>query len=312
VPFRRLFPKKSPAARDLWIGPAPAELRPEGLASVLGAGSVATPAFERRAAAQGIDLSRLFVATERGRIRAAALLIPHPGRTGLLLASAPADERHAAVAAETCASLLRAAHGSGIRLAQALSSPGDALRNAVWSGSGMRHLATLDYMERPRNLPWQERALPEGIELAAWDPADRGCLERLLPRTYVETLDCPGLAQLRDPADILDGHLAVGSHDPRLWTIASHRGEPVAALLLSPSPESGAVEIVYLGIVPAMRGRGLGGALLSRGLALARGCAEPSVALAVDARNSPAVALYARAGFRTVRRREAFVAPLPA
>jgi len=37
---------------------------------------------------------------------------------------------------------------------------------------------------------------------------------------------------------------------------------------------------------------------------------ERTVALAVDARNTPAVALYARAGFRTVRRREAFVAPV--
>ena len=279
---------------------------------MLGAGSVATPAFERRAEAQGIDLSRLFVATERGRIRAAALLIPHPGRTGLLLSSAPADERQAALATETCANLLRAADGSGIRLVQALSSPGDSLRSSVWTGSGMRHLASLDYMERPRALAWEPRALPPGIELAAWDPADRNCLERLLPRTYVETLDCPGLAQLRDPVDILDGHLAVGNHDPRLWTVASHRGEPVAALLLSPSPESGAVEIVYLGIVPDMRGRGLGGALLSHGLSLAGRCSEPSVALAVDARNSPAVALYARAGFRTVRRREAFVASLRA
>jgi ribosomal protein S18 acetylase RimI-like enzyme len=39
---------------------------------------------------------------------------------------------------------------------------------------------------------------------------------------------------------------------------------------------------------------------------------ERMMALAVDARNTPATALYARTGFRTLRRREAFVAHLDA
>jgi ribosomal protein S18 acetylase RimI-like enzyme len=39
---------------------------------------------------------------------------------------------------------------------------------------------------------------------------------------------------------------------------------------------------------------------------------EPNIALAVDARNSPALALYEHAGFCALRRREAFVAhPAP-
>lgn len=294
------------------VGPAPDRLRPQGLAEVLGRGVVGTPNFERRAAAQGLDLSRLWLATDGDAIRAAALLIPHPGRTGLLLASAPDDARHAQLVGSTCAGLLRAAAGSGIRLVQALSSPGETLRTEAWTNAGLRHLASLDYMERPRELAPQPRPWPDGVTLGSWNPADRGLLERLLPQTYEETLDCPGLASMREPADILDGHLAVGDHDPGLWTIAWHAGNPVAALLMSPAPESDSVEVVYLGMVPSMRGRGLGGALLAHGLAAVHPRRERTVALAVDARNTPAVALYARAGFRTVRRREAFVAAVRA
>lgn len=312
MPFRRLFKRQGPAAAAPQIGPAPDHLRAPGLAEVLGRGVVGTPNFERRAAAQGLDLSRLWLARDGDEIRAAALLIPHPGRTGLLLASPPADDRQALLVGRACAALLASVAGSGIRLVQALSSPGEALRTSAWSAAGLRHLASLDYMERPRELAAAQRPLPEGITLAPWDPAERRVLECLLPRTYEETLDCPGLASMRDPADILDGHLAVGEHDPGLWTIARLAGEPVAALLLSPAPESDSVEVVYLGMVPSMRGRGLGGALLSHGLAAVHARRERTVALAVDARNTPAVALYARAGFRTVRRREAFVASIRA
>ena len=47
------------------------------------------------------------------------------------------------------------------------------------------------------------------------------------------------------------------------------------------------------------------------GLGLVQRRPERVMALAVDQRNTPAVALYARLGFRTVRRREAFVAQPP-
>ena len=124
----------------------------------------------------------------------------------------------------------------------------------------------------------------------------------------METLDCPGLAEMRTPADILDGHLAAGEHDAALWTIASLDGRAVGALLMSPSAATDSVEVVYLGLVPAVRGRGLGRAMLAHGMLLAAGRPERTLALAVDARNTPAVALYARTGFRTARRREAFVA----
>jgi ribosomal protein S18 acetylase RimI-like enzyme len=313
VPFRRLFGRAEPRPEDLQIGRVPPERRAAALASVLGTGAVASPGFERRAEDHGIDLNLLWEAVRGDRLEAAALLVPHPGRSGLLLASLPRDPAHGSVVAETARHLLvHASSTSRMRLAQALSSPAETLRSRAWVDAGLRHLASLDYMERPLAAPWPaSRPLPDGVRLGPWDPTDRGPLERLLLATYEETLDCPGLAQMREPSDILDGHLAAGEHDPALWTIAWHRGIPVAALLLAPSAATESVEVVYLGIVPSFRGRGLGSALLSHGAGLVRTRRERTFALAVDARNTPAVALYARAGFRTVRRREAFVAPIP-
>ena len=177
----------------------------------------------------------------------------------------------------------------------------------------MRHLATLEYMERPihgsevRSIP-----VPAPFRLAPWNSNDRSMLEALLTQTYQDTLDCPGLAELRTPTDIVDGHLAAGEHHASLWTIAFENERPVGALLLAPSPSTDSTEVIYLGLVPEARGRGLGSALLAHGMTLAAQRPEPNIALAVDARNSPALALYTHAGFCALRRREAFVAhPAP-
>lgn len=312
VAFRGLFGRGPAPVPDLRFGRAGSEHRSQALASVLGAGAVASPGFERRAQEQGIDLSLVWSASLDGRVDAGALLVPHPGRSGLLMATQPRDHAHAQVVGRLVRTVLEESRGlPSVRLVQALSAPSETLRSHAWGLGGMLHLASLDYMERPSMAPGSAvRATPAGIELLPWDPAQRELLQRLLVETYVETLDCPGLAQMRDPADILDGHLAAGEHDPSLWTIAWHGGRPVAALLLSPSQATESLEVVYLGIVPDQRAKGLGRALMSHAIALGQGRTERMLGLAVDARNAPAVALYARCGFRTVRRREAFVATL--
>jgi ribosomal protein S18 acetylase RimI-like enzyme len=61
--------------------------------------------------------------------------------------------------------------------------------------------------------------------------------------------------------------------------------------------------VIYLGLTPAARGRGLGRAVLRRALELAR-ANTPRLELAVDLRNTPAVQLYRATGF-TVRDRRA-------
>lgn len=309
MPFGRLFGRQDPDGEPRF-GPAPADGRPAALASILGGPVAGAPSIERRAAAQGIDLSFVWTAVAEGRTVASGLIVPHPGRTALLMTSAPRDRAHAEqVGGLVHAMLAECGRHPEIQLVQALASPGEALRAAAFVSGGMRHLATLEYMERPRGaIEGTSCTQPAGHRFEPWAPTERSMLRDLLQRTYVDTLDCPGLSEMRDPGDILEGHRAAGDHDPSLWTIAWRGDRPCGALLLAPSPATACVEVVYLGLAPEARGHGLGTALLAHGLALVANRPEPTVSLAVDSRNAPAIALYSRAGFRAIRRREAFVA----
>lgn len=241
-------------------------------------------------------------------------MIPHPGRTALLVAGTPRDREHADVLAAVVRHALgdRAMH-AGIELVQSLTEPGHRDAAHVMEAGGLRHLATLEYLERP--APVGDRravALPPGCSVAIWDPRERALMEDLLARTSEDSLDCPGLSAMRDPADVLEGHLAASSHDASAWHVAWRHGAPVGVALLSVHSDARNVELVYLGLVPGARGSGLGTALLDLALRDAAMRRHAPVSLAVDVRNSPATRMYARAGFVPVRRREAWVASLRA
>ena len=95
--------------------------------------------------------------------------------------------------------------------------------------------------------------------------------------------------------------------DPSLWFLAES-GDEVAGVAIAQLHDSGDPEhgwIGILGVLPAYRRRGLGGALLRHVFAefARRGCTR--VSLGVDAENTTgAVALYERAGMRQVRRND--------
>ena len=60
------------------------------------------------------------------------------------------------------------------------------------------------------------------------------------------------------------------------------------------------VELVYMGLVPESRGRGLGRRVLEAAIDQARRCGASQMILAVDRNNVPARTLYGRAGFSWV------------
>jgi len=128
--------------------------------------------------------------------------------------------------------------------------------------------------------------------------------------SYEQTLDCPGLYGLRRTADILAGHQATGRFDPLLWTLLRVEDQPAGAILLNPFPDHKTVELVYIGLAPAARGRGLGAQLLRHGLGLLTGRRERTVTLAVDQRNTPALALYQAERFEAVVHRWALIRSL--
>lgn len=308
MPIPRLFGRSSQPP-ELTCRRARPEDRAAALAFALG-GTVARAAdMERRAQREGLDLERAWVCCRGLAFVGSAVMIPHPGRTALLVAGTPRDRGHADDIAAVIRHALhdRAAH-AGIALVQSLTEPGHRDAAHAMDAGGLRHLATLEYLERP--APEVDRrpvGLPAGCRVGTWDPRDRALMADLLARTSEDSLDCPGLAAMRDPADVLEGHLAASSHDSSAWHVAWRDGVPVGVALLSVHSDARNVELIYLGLVPGARGVGVGTALLDLALRDAAMRRNAPVSLAVDVRNVPAARMYARAGFVAVRRREAWV-----
>jgi mycothiol synthase len=88
--------------------------------------------------------------------------------------------------------------------------------------------------------------------------------------------------------------------------VTSH-GRPVAVMLLNLVPQRRSAELVYLGIAPAWRGKGLGRRLLQHGLSVTHRHGASSLSLAVDDQNAPAVRLYESLRFSPHARKRAMI-----
>jgi ribosomal protein S18 acetylase RimI-like enzyme len=245
-------------------------------------------------------------------IEATVLASPSAGRTAMLFASSPHDSEEARLIGEVIRRTCDALDPEDVILAQALVEPSDKLEQEAFVHGGLQRLATLTYMERamPRRNTIQAPEFPKGISLARYRPEDRGLLEKLLFATYEETLDCPGLAGLRTPSDVVDGHMHSGIFRPQWWVIAHREEQPVGVALFNGSAGASSIELVYLGIISNERGAGLGPALLQHGLRLVSGARERNIVLAVDEENEPALNMYEKAGFHRTIRRTALVRSL--
>lgn len=285
------------------------------LVARLGGGRPADAArrFLDAAEAHGIDLSNFWGAmTPGGVVLHAALVVigaPRTGRTAMVFTSpVVGTSEQAELAAVLDRACLRL---PGVKLVQALLEPHERGQADAFRAAGFRDVGELAYMQRP----WQPIAAgapawPSGVSVEGWRPGDDGALVQALERSYADTLDCPELCGLREASDVLDSHRATGSFDPSLWWMVRLEGRPAGALLLNPCPAQDHTELVYLGICPELRGRGLGGRMLDMGLAALTGRAHRTVTLAVDTRNEPARSVYGRRGFVEFARRFALVRPV--
>lgn len=260
----------------------------------------------------GIDLRQMWASVEResGPVRQVCLAVAGAGRAAMLFTSTPRtvpEESELAVVLErACAEL------DGALLAQTLLEPREHAAREAFVRAGFTSVGELAYLRRPRVLASErsdpsEPVWPRGVTTAPYRPGSDGAFIEALDRSYEATLDCPELCGLRDTRDVLDSHRATGRFDPNLWRLVLLDGVAHGALLLNPNPDQGSIELVYLGVSPALRGTGLGSALLEWGVALVRGRPEPFMTCAVDRRNEPALRLYRRLGFAEFAVRQALV-----
>lgn len=288
------------------------------------------------ASAGRIDLSLLFACLGPGEhgprsVRQVALGVPGSGRTAAVFLSEPpvsgdpdgpeTGTIERAACAEGLAQHLAATQPGVVRLLQSLPEPQDLWNINALRVAGFVNVGQLVYLRRSLGRSYTPRgyepALPGGITLRPLSvipgtlDEHRPMLVGMLEETYIETLDCPALCGLRETGDILDSHLAVGQFDPSMWFLVMDGSRPAGCVLLSEVPDQRAYELVYFGLAPRIRGRGLGGRLLE--IATRRVAARGGEALlcAVDRDNAPAVHLYERAGFKPFGERSALVRAVP-
>ncbi|MDI9404291.1 MAG: GNAT family N-acetyltransferase [Limnohabitans sp.] len=320
-------PSPSPhGSDDARVERVRSERLPEAIGALLGAGPAACERFVRQAAHARVRLDFGWAIVDAtGRYRMAVFAIPSPGRAVMLLATHPRD----AIEAERLGKAIdQAAVGSReiADIAQALLDPAHAYDPSAFQAGGLVAIATLDYLERslpragvlPKPAPlegWaiESAASPEALgydDPSRLPPATVAEIVRVLESSYIATQDCPGLAGLRKTEDVLVGHFGTGAR-PRFWLLARDLHDPQrharGVALVHVSHDGATAELVYLGLAPEARGKGLARAMLLHGLSLASAARCTSMQLAVDAKNHAARKLYDALGFRKTSARLALV-----
>jgi len=253
----------------------------------------------------------LLAARENDVVVAAQLAQSLPGRAAVAWPTQFAlgdDARRAQLATLLFARLWPELSAAGADLAQVLVAPRDANAEKLLPLGGLSHAADLLYLAAEVHSVNASYVLP--FELETFTPEAESRLVQLVERTYVGTLDCPQIDGLRKTADVVEGYKSVGEFHPELWQIARHGGADVGCLLLNLHPDVNHAEIVYLGLVAEVRGRGWGLLLARRAEQLARKRRCDRVVLAVDAANEPAIRLYSAAGFLQFDRRAIWIRSL--
>lgn len=266
--------------------------------------------FLNDAGAFGIDTRGLWASPDPGhpdRARHAYLGVPGAGRTLTIFVSPLHRESDAPELAALIDEATRV-EGQG-RLSQVLLEPGDALIRSAFIQAGFREIAELAYLNRPRPGPEFDGEVEwgQGVVVRRWRLGDDEVVAQTLERTYEGTLDCPDLCGMRDPMDVVASHRATGVFDPNLWWLIEADGRCEGVMLFNPCPAQSMVELVYLGLSPALRGRGLARRLMRFALSKLADRNEREVSCAVDLRNTPAMRLYASLGFKETSRRRALV-----
>ncbi|HSH93746.1 MAG TPA: GNAT family N-acetyltransferase, partial [Roseimicrobium sp.] len=206
---------------------------------------------------------------------------------------------------ETCAAFAR----RDIHLAQVLLEPGNYPARKLFNNCGFSDLAELLYLQATvRNVP--NPSMPVGLTWETYSPAMHAKFVQTIQTSYEDSLDCPALTGLRSMEDVIASHKASGDFDPEHWFLLCDKGTPVAALLLAKAPRTDAMELVYLGLTPPARGRGLGALVLRKALRVTQDLDVSRLSLAVDAANVPALKLYYRHGLERVGSKQALIRDL--
>ncbi|HSQ57328.1 MAG TPA: GNAT family N-acetyltransferase [Gemmata sp.] len=236
----------------------------------------------------------VFVARDlAGAIRGAMLVQSLPGALGIALPPRAETAEMADALVLTACDWLR---NRGVKVCQAFGSDDELPEMAALERNGFRRVTRLVTLQR--DLEGEEAGQAQVQTRLSFrnelPPLSRE-LTAVLLATYEGSLDCPELNGRRT-ADELAASFADQPAETA-WYLAADGGDSIGAVILTAQPNSGAMELSYLGVVPAFRGRGVGGHLLEFALSEAHRRRSRAVTASVDVRNTIALRLYGRNGF---------------
>ena len=219
-------------------------------------------------AQRGINLADIWVCQSDGRVLWAALPVVNPGRTVLYFGtSALLMGPNMAAMDLGIEAICRHYETKDVQLAQVLLEPEDEVTIAAYGQHRFERMAELHYLQRSVRRTPRPAGLPGEFRIENYSNQTHDAFAAGIITSYELSLDCPPLNGMRKVEDIVAGHKAAGVFDPNDWFVVLHGNQPIAVLLLSMTHQLDGMELVYLGLSPAARGKGLGNYLMQ----LARG-----------------------------------------
>ena len=236
------------------------------------------------------DPAGLILARRRGTPVGAIAAQLLPGSTGVVLPPFGPD-------AAIRGALVRAAreyfHRFGTVLAHCLLGIEETQHATPLLAGGFRYVTQIQHrLRQVPIMPDTTRGGTGGLNFIPFADSLESDFARVLERTYVGTLDLPETTVDRPASQQLAGYRRDQPDPPHWWLAEGPGADPIGVVMLSESELPRAWEIAYLGLVPEVRGRGFGRALILHAISAVNRAGISDLGLSVDMRNSPAIRLY--------------------
>jgi ribosomal protein S18 acetylase RimI-like enzyme len=293
------------------IGPPPSALKQAALDRAL----EALPPKERAAARDDLlagvargerSLDGLLAAWQGHDVAGAVWSERHAGHAAGIWPPQVADEAPERLADVLLARALAELASENVTMVQCLALTDAGLDAQRLQRAGFEHPCDLLYLVSQKGH-FPSSPVATNLTLVPVERANIDHLARLVESTYEGTLDCPALDRRRDCRDVVEGYRATSREDLSYWFVVRSGDDEVGCLLLARDEHEQSWELVYMGIVPSVRGRGWGIQLVRQAQWLVGQRGGERLVLAVDAANEPALKIYAAAGFLAWDRRSVFL-----
>lgn len=261
--------------------------------------------FMNVAETQNLDVSRAWLVLRDNRASLACMLLPSPGRCGTAMLSPIIPSRDRPAMVQALRALLDDARLAELCIVQVILERDSSLE-ATLTDAAFQPLARLTYMEYDVGSAAPGQSPPD-VTWLLYSQDTHAQFAAVIEASYEGSRDCPRLTGVRGIEEIIEAHKAAGLFQPKTWLLLLEGGQPAGVLLLNATPYRSAMEVVYMGIVPKWRGRGLGRTLIDRAVAEAQYRDIETLMLAVDDANTPARRIYESIGFTATTQRDAWI-----